>query len=79
MDKINIRSDKYVPLSSHSIYIEIYKKVMQKQEIWNIISNKNEEFELPDGSYSISDIQDHFDIKNMRQLLNICKKYMSIK
>ena len=33
----------------------------------------NEEFELPDGSYSVADIQDYFEyiIKNMRQLLII--------
>ena len=33
----------------------------------------NEEFELPDGSYSVSDIQNYFEyiIKNMRQLLII--------
>ena len=34
----------------------------------------NEGFELPDGSYSISDIQDNFEYilkKNMRQLLII--------
>ena len=34
---------------------------------------QNEKFELPDGSYSVSDIQDYFEcfIKNMRQLLII--------
>ena len=33
----------------------------------------NEEFELPDGSSSVSDIQDYFKytFKNMRQLLLI--------
>ena len=33
----------------------------------------NEEFELPDGSYSVSDMQDYFKyiLKNMRQLLII--------
>ena len=33
----------------------------------------NEEFELPDGSYSVSDIQDYFKyiLKNTRQLLTI--------
>ena len=34
----------------------------------------NEEFELPDGSYSVSDIQDYFKYilkKNMRYLLII--------
>ena len=33
----------------------------------------NEEFELPDGSYFVSDIQDYFEyiLKNMKQLLII--------
>ena len=33
----------------------------------------NEEFELPDGSCSVSDIQDYFEyiLKNMRQFLVI--------
>ena len=33
----------------------------------------NEEFEVPDGSYSVSDIQGYFKciFKNMRQLLTI--------
>ena len=46
--------------------MEKYKKVMQKQYVLNIISNLtwNEEFELPDGSYSVSDIQDWVYVKN---------------
>ena len=33
----------------------------------------NEEFELPDGSYSVSDIQDYFQYiwKNMEKRLNL--------
>ena len=36
----------------------------------------NEEFELPDESYSVSDIQDCFEyiLKNMRQLLTILQR-----
>ena len=35
--------------------------------------SKNEEFQLPDGSYPVSDIQDYFGniLKDMRQLLII--------
>ena len=35
----------------------------------------NEEFELPDGSYSISDIQDYFEyiLKNMQ------KRYLTLQ
>ena len=63
-DKINLkRSDKYVALSNLSIYY-ICKTIINSYK-----SNKfkisapawNEEFELPDGSYSVSYIQDYFD------------------
>ena len=37
---------------------------------------RNEESEIPDGSYSVSDIQDYFKhiFKNMRQLLIILQQ-----
>ena len=63
-DKINLkRSDKYVALSNLSIYY-IWKNMKKSYK-----SNKrkisaptwNEEFELPDGSYSVLDIQDYFE------------------
>ena len=74
--KINLkRKDKYVALSSLTIY-DTWKNIKKSYE-----NNKfkisaptwNEEFELPDGSYSISDIQYYFKyiLKNMRQLLMI--------
>ena len=62
-DKINLkRSDKYVALSNLSIYFT-WKNIKRSYK-----SNKfkisaptwNEEFELPDGSNSVSDIQDYF-------------------
>ena len=75
-DKINLkRSDTYVALTNLSIY-----------HTWKIIENSyknntfktsaptwNEEFELPDGSCSISDIQDYFEyiIKNIGKMLVI--------
>ena len=62
-DKINLkRSDKYVALSNLSIY-NTEKKIKKSYKnnkskisatIWN------EKFELPDVSYSVSDIQDYF-------------------
>ena len=55
--------------------MEKYKKVIQIQYVLNIISNLtwNEEFELPDGSYSVSDIQDYFEyiLKTMQKILII--------
>ena len=75
-DKINLkRSDKYVALSNLSIY-DTWKNIKNSYE-----NNKfkisaltwNEGFELPDGSYSVSGIQDYCEyiFKNMRQLLII--------
>ena len=63
-DKINWeRGDKYVASSKLSIY---YKSEIS-------LPSWNEEFELPDGSYSVSDIQDYFEyiLKNMEKRLII--------
>ena len=63
-DKINLnRNDKYVALSNFSIYYT-WKNVKGSYE-----NNKfkisaptwNDKFELLDGSYSVSDIQDYFE------------------
>ena len=65
-DKINLnRSDKYVALSNLSIYYtwKNIKKSYQKKKKKKIkISTPtwNEEFELRDGSYSVSNMQDYF-------------------
>ena len=57
-DKINLKgSDKYVALSNLSIYCtwkstkKSYKNRKLKTSAWPW----NEEFQLPDGSYSVSD------------------------
>ena len=49
--------------------MEKYKKSQTKNNKCKISkSTWNEKFELPDGSYSVPDIQDYFKyIKNMRQ------------
>ena len=75
-DKINLkRSDKYVVLSNLSIYCtwNKVKKSYKNNKFKISASTWNEEFELLDGSYSISDIQDYFEyiLKNMGQLLII--------
>ena len=60
-DKIGLkRSDKYVALLNLSIYY-----------IWkNLVPTWNEEFELPDGSYSVSNIQDYFEyILNQHEIV----------
>ena len=63
-DKINLkRSDKYVALSNLSIYYA-WKKIKRsyKNNKFKISAPTwNEEFELLDGSYSVSDISDFFE------------------
>ena len=73
LDKINLkRSDKYVALSNLSIYCtwKNVRKSYKNNKIKISALILNEEFELPDGSYSVSDIQDYFKyiLKNMKQL-----------
>ena len=62
-DKINLkRSDKYDALSNLSIYYawKNIKKSCKINEIKISASTWSEKIELPDGSYSVSDIQDYF-------------------
>ena len=75
-DKIRLnRSDKFVALSNLSIY---YTRKNIKTSYKNIklkisAPTWNNKFELPDGSYSVSDIQDYFEyiLKNMEKGLII--------
>ena len=63
-DKIELKkSDKYVALSNLSIYYtwENIKKVYKNNKFKISASTWNDKFELPDGSYSVSDIQDSFE------------------
>ena len=41
--------------------MEKYKKSYKNNDFETSAPTCNEEFELPDGSYSISDIQDYFE------------------
>ena len=73
-DKTNLkRGDEYVAFSKPSIYytwINI-KKSYKNNKFKISAPTWNEEFELPDRSYSVSDIQNYFIyiLKNMGQLL----------
>ena len=85
-DEINLkRIYNYVALLHLSIYYlwKKYKKII----IIKSNNNKfkisaptwNEEFELADGSYSVSDIQDYFEsiLKNMeKRIIILQKNYM---
>ena len=75
-DKINLkRSGKYVALSNLSIYYtwKNTEKSHKNNKFKISAPTSNEEFEIPDGSYSASCIQDYSKhiIKNTRQLLII--------
>ena len=75
-DKINLkRSDKYVALSSLSIYYawKNTKKSYKNNEFKISAPTWNQELALSDGSYSVSDIQEYFEyiLKSMRQILTI--------
>ena len=62
-DKLNLKgSDKYVALSNLSIYYtwKNIKKSYKNNKFEISASTWNEEFQLSDGSYSVSDIQYYF-------------------
>ena len=61
--KINLKSDKYVALSNLTMYYtwEIWKNHIRTINLNYQLQGWNEEFELPDRSYSIWDIQDRFE------------------
>ena len=81
LDKINLkRIDKYVAVSNLNIYhTSRNKKYYKSNKSYKSTKFKisaptwNKEFELPDGLYSVSDIQDYFEyiLKNVKQLLII--------
>ena len=63
-DKIRLnRSDKYVALSNLSIYYtrKNIKTSYKNNKLKISAPTWNNKFELPDGSYSVSDIQFYFD------------------
>ena len=75
-DKTNLkRSNKYVALSNLSIYYtwKNIKKSYKNNKFKISAPTWNEEFELPDRTYSVSDIQDYFEhfLKTMEKRLII--------
>ena len=64
IDKIDLsRKDTYILVSNLSIYYtwKNIKKSYKNNKYQTSAPKLNEEFELPDGSYSISVIQDYFE------------------
>ena len=73
MNKINLKKkDKYIALSNLSIYYtwENIKKSYKSNKFKLSAPTWNEELELPDGSYFVSDIQNCFEY--------IIKKYETV-
>ena len=75
-DKMDLnRSGKYIALLNISIHYtwKNIKKSYKDNKFKISASTWNKEFELLDGSYSVSDIQDYFEyiIKIMKHLLII--------
>ena len=62
-NKIDLRREKTVALSNLSIYYtwKNIKSSYNNNKFKTSAPTWNEEFKLPDGSYSISDIQDYFE------------------
>ena len=76
-DKLDLRRcEKSIALSNLSIYY-IWKNIKcsyKNNEFKISAPTWNDKFELPDGSYSISDIQDYFEYifkKNLMKVLII--------
>ena len=71
-DKINLSiNDKYIPLSNPNIsYTWKNKENSYKKQFIILAPTRNKKIELPDGSYSVPDIQDYFEniIKNHETL-----------
>ena len=81
-NKLDLRIDeKIIALSNLSIYYtwKNIKSSYNNNKFKISASTWNDKFELPDGLYSVSDIQDYFEyiLKNMEKILiNHQYKYM---
>ena len=55
--------------------MEKHKKVIQNNKFKMLAPTWNGEFELPDGSYSVSDIQNYFEYILRQLLISLQKIY----
>ena len=74
VNKLDLRfGKKVIALSNISIYFtwKNIKSMYNNNKFKTSALTWNDEFELPDGSYSISDIQDYFEyiLKNLEKIL----------
>ena len=70
IDKINLRRSQTLAFTIHEKILNSHTKI---KNFTISATTWNEEFELPDGSHSVSDIQDYFEntLKNMEKRLII--------
>ena len=84
-DKLNLKNpNKNMALADLSIYYtwKNIKSEYNNNKFKISAPTLSDTFDLPDGSYSVSDIQDYFEynIKNMKLLqIILLYKFMSIK
>ena len=84
-DKLNLKNpNKNMALANLSIYYtwKSIKSEYNNNKFKISAPTLSDTFDLPDGSYSVSDIQDYFEynIKNMKLLqIILLYKFMSIK
>ena len=84
-DKLNLKNpNKNMALANLSIYYtwKNIKSEYNNNKFKISAPTLSDTFDLPDGSYSVSDIQDYFEynIKNMKLLqIILLYKFMSIK
>ena len=81
--RLDLRSsNKHVALQNLFIYYKLksIRKQYQKNKLKIIAPILNDKFELPDGAYSVSDIQDYIDyiIKKHETLTKILPIYVHI-
>ena len=80
-DKIDLRNgEKVIALSNLSIYYtwKNMKSSYNNNKFKISAPTRNDKFELPDGSYSVSDIQDYFEYILKRHGENIDKPSVQI-
>ena len=77
--RLDLRSSsKHVVLQNLSIYYtwKNIRKQFKNNKLKTIVPTWNDEFELPDGSYSVSDIQDYIECK--KQNINNNSSYLCL-
>ena len=78
IDKLDLKNpNKKMALANLSIYYtwKNVKSIYNNNKFEIAAPTWNETFDLPDGSYNISEIQDYIEyiIKNMKQLAKMCQ------